>query len=404
VVGLTVRRVRAGGHILKKYNHLTLENRVQIQQMLAFGSNFKLIGKQIDKDPTTVSYEIKKHTVVTQNPAATAPCPLLLKPPYVCNGCKKNSSRCGFSKQHYRCTLAHKDYRQTLSEVRTGIALNDEEFWINDRIISEGLKSGQHIYQIAKGRGLSVSLSTIYRHRKQGYLSADATQFPRVAKFKPRKQKYMEYVPKKAKIGRTFEDFTAFKEENNISSWVEMDTVIGRIGGKVILTLHFTFCNFMIGLLLNNKSSLEVTRKIEDLKLRLKQNEFLFGKIFSVILTDNGGEFSNIDAIEKSDEIVEAKLFFCDPYQSCQKAKIEKNHTMFRDIVPSGTSFDDLTQEKLNLVFCHVNSVNRASLNGRTPYEMFTFMYGEKLAGLLGIERIPSTDVIQSPKLLKQTS
>lgn len=369
--------------------------------MLAFGSSFKQIGKQIGKDPTTVSYEIKKHTVVTQNPAATVPCPLLLKPPYVCNGCKKNTARCGFSKQHYRCTLAHKDYRHTLSEVRSGVTMNSEEFWENDKKIAEGLKKGQHIYQLHKARQLTVSLSTIYRHRKQGYLSVSATDFPRVAKFKPRKQKYMEYVPRSAKIGRTFEDFTAFKEENNITSWVEMDTMIGRVGGKVILTLHFTFCNFMIGLLLDNKSSAEVTNKIEDLKIRLKQNEFSFGKIFPLILTDNGGEFSNIDAIEKSG-VVETRVFFCDPYHSCQKAKIEKNHTLVRNIIPGGTSFDDLTQEKLNLVFSHVNSINRALLNGRTPYEMFTFMYGEKLTDLLGIERILPTDVIQSPKLLRK--
>ena len=387
---------------MKNYKHLSLENRIEIQKMLSFGSNFKQIGNQVGKDPTTVSYEVKKHTVAEPIITATAPCPMLLKPPYVCNGCKKSHARCGFSKQFYRSTLAHKDYKHVLSDVRTGIPLNKEEFWNVDRIVSEGLKKGQHLYHIAKTEQLPVSLSTIYRHRQKGYLSVGALDFPRIAKFKPRKQKYIEYVPKKAKVGRTFVDFTAFKEENNISSWVEMDTVIGRVGGKVLLTLHFTFCNFMFGLLLDNKSSLEVTKKIEALKLLLTENKLTFGTIFPIILTDNGGEFSNVDAIEKTvDGTIETKLFFCDPYQSSQKPKVEKNHTMFRDIVPSGTSFDNFAQRKINLAFSHINCVKRASLNGKTPYEMFTFMYGEKLANLLGIECIPATEVIQSPKLLR---
>ena len=370
--------------------------------MLTFNSDFKQIGKQIGKDPTTVSYEVKKHTVSEPCVTATTPCPMLLKPPYVCNGCRKNHARCGFSKQFYRSTLAHKDYKHVLSDARTGVALNDTEFWDTDRIVSEGLKKGQHLYHIVKSNALPVSLATIYRHRQKGYLSAGAIDFPRIVKFKKRKQKYIEYVPKKAKIGRTFADFTALKEENNITSWIEMDTVIGKVGGKVLLTIHFTFCNFMFGLLLENKSSAEVTKKITDLKLLLETNKFSFGNIFPVILTDNGGEFSNVSAIEDTAAgITETKLFFCDPYHSSQKPKVEKNHTLFRDIAPGGTSFDNLAQPKINLVFSHINCVKRASLNGKTPYEMFTFMYGEELARLLGIECIPATDVIQSPKLLR---
>jgi IS30 family transposase len=94
-------------------------------------------------------------------------------------------------------------------------------------------------------------------------------------------------------------------------------------------------------------------------------------------------------------------LFFCDPYQSSQKPKVEKNHTVFRDIVPKGESFDCFTQETVNLIFSHVNSVKRKILNGKTPFEVFSFMFGETTAALFGVKEIPAADVIQSPKLLK---
>jgi IS30 family transposase len=87
--------------------------------------------------------------------------------------------------------------------------------------------------------------------------------------------------------------------------------------------------------------------------------------------------------------------------QSCQKPKVEKNHTLFRDIIPKGESFDSFTQETVNLVFSHVNSVKRKALNGKTPYEMFSFMFGQNIASFLGIDEVSAADVVQSPKLLK---
>ncbi len=97
-------------------------------------------------------------------------------------------------------------------------------------------------------------------------------------------------------------------------------------------------------------------------------------------------------------------LFFCDPNRSDQKGRIEKNHTLLRDILPKGTSFDAVTQEDINLVCSHINSLKRASLNGKTAYELFSFTYGEEIAKLLGIHEVPAHEVIQSPKLVKDKS
>lgn len=66
-----------------------------------------------------------------------------------------------------------------------------------------------------------------------------------------------------------------------------------------------------------------------------------------------------------------------------------------------GTSFDNLTQEDINLVCSHVNSVKRAALNGKSAYELFAFTYGEEIPKLLGISKIPAEDVCQSSKLLQ---
>jgi IS30 family transposase len=228
---------------------------------------------------------------------------------------------------------------------------------------------------------------------------------PRVVKFKNRKQHRPDYVPKSIREGRTYADFLAFIDEHGITAWVEMDTVIGRPGGKVVMTFDFIIGNLMFGLLLDNKTATEAALKIRALKKRLADANLRFGDIFSILLTDNGGEFSNVSAF--TDDITgspETHLFFCDPCQAWQKAKVEKNHTLFRDIVPKGESFDHFSQETVNLIFSHVNSIKRKSLNGKTPFEMFSFMFSEEIAALLGISPIPAKDVVQSPILLRDLS
>jgi len=396
----------------KKNKHMTYDDRREIMECLDKGMTFKAIAKRIGKDPTTVSKEIKKHlTIVETNikskkfdgtPIEECHCPLLRKAPFVCNPCEKRRRQCPFQKQLYIAKHAHSEYETLLSESREGIPLNKDEFWEADAIISEAMKKGQHLYHIMETYDIGFSKSTAYRHLHRGYLSASKLDFPRVVKFKARKQYRTDSVPKAVRVGRTYDDFVAFINEHDMNSWVEMDTVIGRPGGKVIMTFDFTFCDFMFGLLLDNKTADEAAFRIRSLKKSLNDNKIRFGDIIPLLLTDNGGEFANVSAFMNDlNGVAETNMFFCDPYRSCQKPKVEKNHTMFRDIVPKGESFDSYTQECVNLIFSHVNGVKRKILYGKSPYDVFAFTFGEAVAKLLGIKKIPATEVIQSPKLLR---
>lgn len=78
-----------------------------------------------------------------------------------------------------------------------------------------------------------------------------------------------------------------------------------------------------------------------------------------------------------------------------------KNHTLFRDIVPAGSSFDSFTQDTVNLIFSHVNAVKRRLFNGKSAFDMFAFTYSAEAAAALGIAFIDPLDVVQSPALLR---
>ena len=385
---------------MTKHKHLTLSDRNDIQLGLERGETFKAIGQLILKDPTTVSKEVKRNKQIRDSTFNNLSCPLLDKAPFVCNGCSKRRQNCGYQKIFYLAKQAQKQYEQTLVESREGTPLNSKTFWDMDKVISEGVKKGQHIYHILKTHNLDVSSSTVYRHIRKGYLSIAPIDLARAVKFKERRKNNLPSIPKEAKKGRSYEDFQNYLALNQLESWLEMDTVMGRMGGKVLLTFNLSFCNFIFARLLENKTALEVTKHLYDIKNTLHEADKDFCQLFPVILTDNGGEFARVDDIEM-DVRGESRLFFCDPNRSDQKGRIEKNHTLIRDILPKGTSFNNLTQEDINLVCSHVNSVKRAALNGKSAYELFAFTYGEEIPKLLGISKIPAEDVCQSSKLLQ---
>jgi hypothetical protein len=154
----------------KKNKHMNFDDRHEIQSCLDRGMTFKATARRIGKDQTTVSKEVKKHVSVMPGeavkrtdsegtPVAAPPCPQLLKAPFVCNGCKKRHSRCGFQKQFYLAKNAQIEYESLLSEAREGIPLNKEEFYEMDAVVTAGIKKGQRLYHIMQTNELGVSAS-----------------------------------------------------------------------------------------------------------------------------------------------------------------------------------------------------------------------------------------------------
>jgi len=74
---------------------------------------------------------------------------------------------------------------------------------------------------------------------------------------------------------------------------------------------------------------------------------------------------------------------------------------MIRRILQKGTSFDDLTQEKVNLMMNHTNSYKRKKLCNLTPYEIFGTFHGIEILEKLGAVLTSPNDITLLPELLK---
>lgn len=68
--------------------------------------------------------------------------------------------------------------------------------------------------------------------------------------------------------------------------------------------------------------------------------------------------------------------------------EVERNHVFFRFFSPKSNSLQDYNQEEINLIFSHINSYNRKSKDGRTPYELFSYIYGEETISKLNIKKL----------------
>ena len=93
-------------------------------------------------------------------------------------------------------------------------------------------------------------------------------------------------------------------------------------------------------------------------------------------------------------------VFYCDPNCSWQKGSIEKNHEYIRYVLPKGTNFDTLTQDKVNLMMSHINSTLKPSVNC-SPYDYMALTYSKEILDLLNIKKIDSKEVKLQPNLLK---
>ncbi len=320
--------------------HLTIEDRIYIQNELDKGTSFKDIARFLCKDPTTISKEVKsrrasdwfhKGTFLNAKNFCTkrfrckktnacnkillcgvkcASCPTcnqtcpdfqkercskLDRAPYVCNGCSKKINHCTIAHKYtYNARFADRKYRECLKDSRSGIAMTRQELHKKDKIITPLIDQGQSPYQIvANHPELNLSVRSVYNYLDMGLLTARNVDLKRKVKFKPRKVHKSQISDRRVFNGRTYADF----QQLHLESFVEMDTVHSAVGSsKTLLTFFFTREKLFLAFLMNRNTEGSVRLVLDRLEKRLGTFDFL--TLFEYILTDRGAEFGDPDSLE----------------------------------------------------------------------------------------------------------
>ena len=430
--------------------HLNLSDRINIEKVLNNNDSFATIAKVVQKDPTTISKEVRKHSKVKEykgyantpceaNKDKHSPCmlkhvcgdlecdricrqcpkqrcsdiceayrpqqcPKLSKAPYVCNGCGKRVN-CMMEKKIYSSKYADDCYRETLSSSREGINQTPESIQKMNDILTPLIQKGQsiaHIYA-THAEDLGCSKRTTYTYIDAGVFDVRNIDLRRKVKYKKRKKATNTSAKNRAyRVGHNYEDFQKRIEKDPDVSIVEMDCVEGKAEGhKVLLTFTFRRTNLMLIFLLDSQTQEEVLRVFSFLEAELGTD--LFKHLFEVILTDGGSEFSDRTGMETSSDgkTQRTTVYYCDPYSFWQKGCCEKNHEYIRYVRKKGSSFDDLDQDKVTLLANHINNTKRDSLNRHSPFELSQLLLDDQLLSAMGYEYIAPDDVVLTPDLIK---
>ncbi|MGN0334923.1 MAG: IS30 family transposase, partial [Lachnospiraceae bacterium] len=310
---------------------------------------------------------------------------------------------CKLKRHLYEAKYAQNEYEAVRSESRQGFAISSEELKRIDGILSPLIKQGQSVHQICVNNVDLIMLDekTIYNYIDAGLLSVCNSDLPRKVRYRIRKKKKPVRVDKKCHVGRTYEDFQAYIAANPDVAVVEMDSVEGRKGGKVFLTIFFQSCNLMLAFIRDANTARSVTDIFNQLYVLLGHEKFT--ELFPVIITDRGSEFTDPLGIEfNGDGERRTRVFYCDPQRSNQKGGCEVCHEMIRRVLPKKTSFDNLTQDDVSLLMSHINSYTRKKLNDQSANQLFSFFYGGDTLAKLGIKEIPANEINLTPYLLKK--
>lgn len=384
---------------------LSVENRMLIEQLLRLNYILKDIAYYVDSTSSTVSREIKNRRITGKGEFKE--CDKIKRFPYVCNGCELKN-RCRKKKYYYNYIKAHNNYNYLLEKSRVGIDMSIDEidYW-NDYFKDKIRNKNQpitHLFNNIKNE-FPKSIQTFYTYVHKGYFSSiNDEMLPRAYSYKPRKRTNENSTIRFDNVirtGRTLKEMNEYIENHLDTNIVEMDTVIGKFEDKkCIMTLYFRNSKLMLMFLIDKYKPNSVSNIFK--KLRKQLGSEVFSKLFEIVLTDNGWEFSKPEDIEVDSLTGEKQInvFYCEPYSSWQKGGIERNHEFIRYIIPKGITFDKLSNENIIDMMNNINNVSRRSLNYQTPYELFNNIYGDKITKKLHLSKLRKDEVNLSYKLL----
>ncbi|UZW15403.1 helix-turn-helix domain-containing protein [Clostridium pasteurianum] len=147
----------------------TYEERLELQKYLKESLSFKEISRRLDKNPTTISREVRKNSFEV---ATGYICTARFRVPYVCNGCE-SLGKCTLLKNIYDAEHAHIKASEVISEARSGLCVSEDEIARLNAIISPLVQNGQSVHQIyvTHEDELMCSEKTIYN-----YIDASSSQ------------------------------------------------------------------------------------------------------------------------------------------------------------------------------------------------------------------------------------
>ena len=306
-------------------SHLTLEERDRIAQWRHQGANQQEIARALDRDPGTISRELRRNRTDGEYLAAQA---------------QRKSER----RRRERPLDRKMDDPQINAAVRAGLA----QQWSPQQIVGRRAQQGEQ---------RSVSHQTIYAWIQHSAKRAHWEACLRRRGKRPCRPK----KPGRPEAARIRNRPEIIERRERLGDF-EGDTVLGPPGTGGLVTLVDRQSRLTIMDKVKSKDADHVQQKIRD---RLKELDEAHRHSLTF---DNGTEFARGHRLEKH---LDLQLYFADPGCPYQRGTNENTNGLIRQYFPKGTDFRDITHRQVRAAEHQLNHRPRACLGFRTPHEVF---------------------------------
>ena len=336
---------------IMKYTHFTIEEREKIQEMLWQKSSIRTIAISLDRNPSSISREIKRN----YPPKVKVYAPRLAHERALVKRKSRGRKDRLKNQQIRNYVITHLKQKWSPQQIAGRMKLE-----INQSISHEAVY--QYIYHQVHRQGYGylkpncLDLRIYLRRKRKRRIHKGARRCQRV--FKPKGtiiDERPDIVDKRQRIGDWESDTVESKDHKP-----GINTLVERQTGIVFISK------------LSDKTSRATTTVI------VKRLDYLPEKTKQTMTFDNGTENSNWPELERKTGI---KTFFCHTYSSWERGTNENTNGLIRDYFPKKTDFTKVSDKEIQEAEDSLNNRPRKRLGWKTPLEIFNKEIGVALEG-----------------------
>ena len=336
----------------RKYQHLNYVEKTQIERWYNIDKKAcSEISKLLNKSVRTIQREIKRGLVENLTTE--------LEIKYV-----------------YSAEVSEQKYRYNMTAKGPNVKL-DANYKLVEYIengIKKERKSPEILVAEIKRKkeefGVIVCAKTIRNciHKRILNITEKDMIYKKVYKEKNKNKKHCDRVAAEKSI-----DFRP-KEANDRSEYGhwEGDLVVGKDGkGAALLTFTERMTREEIIFKIPSKHAINVARSLDKLEKEYKSE---FKNKFKTITFDNGSEFRDYKALEKSydnrKKEPRVKVYYAHPYRSGERGSNENANRLIRRFIPKGTVITDISEEFIKQIEDWINNLLRPMFGYKSSLEM----------------------------------
>ncbi len=311
---------------MSHYTQLTREERYQISVLKTAGHNQVDIAKVIGRHKSTVSRELSRNRGL----------------------------------RGYRPKQAN-NFAESRRQAKSVPKIAPESWTRVECLLNEDWSPEQVSFWLRNEEGILISPEWIYQYILQDKQSG-GDLYSHLRCQKQRKKRYGAPDRRGQIKGRVSIDERpdVVNQRTRIGDW-EADTVIGKQGGTVLVTLVERKTRWsMIGKA-PNRTAQEVTTVI------LERLHPLMSHV-QTLTYDNGKEFSQHQEISKE---LHCSGYFAHPYHSWERGLNENTNGLIRQFFPKGKDLSEVTDAEVQEVMNKLNNRPRKCLGFKTPNQVF---------------------------------